>query len=860
MCFNKGIACALAIALAALAGCGLKLGEGAPKQNGPNFSGQGYSCIGQIPQHFENFVADELNEQQISDFMFCLQRAFTTFGQLTHGKEAESYAPEEIRRFLQTYFFKERPITQELTHEFMVLKQVVIGGSAESITKAELADFIKLLEELRVEAVRLKPHLKYLNSRLIQVQVAKAQQDREDDPKALGENLARANDALRSSIRVVSSRLERGKRDYTFENFETLIREFRNFARWDESVKGAISERYWVDFIREFKKTTVSPNDPELIHPGQWSAMLQNLSRWYLAYIQYQAGVKGQQLLYGAGLQNTMHLAEELFQLSKEAVSRQGGTLSTDQIGKVITAAQNLQWIPSNVRHESVEHVLHALLERVFAKKGGKKPQQDGLTEDNLNIMRKEFHRWAQLQLRLISNFNMARIERENSKPRTPSLAASFFVPVDMKAGLSGVSDADWEHFLEIKDSKLRARPLFNDNLSRVTLVPEQDLKQFKLFYEFNNLSMMNLFRTMVGVLFRGYASESTSHLDWGAGLKREELQQFYMDIRDIAVDLGFADKRVTDTGRRAFIEGNLFTYAAEGLADDISKSRLSFVETMELLAFLYSGSRTATDFYNQLRGVEESAGGQPAKPGLCQKGGGLDQYGQPKLDRDCVTRNLGKLIVEYGVNMPGMNHYMSNAPEPERDLVVKNIMDSAFSPENCKTDRIPVDECAKWVEYNELSIMAVVLHYLEAVLTKFDTNGDGILVNDEVRRAVPVFAGYFQDFARTRMNQNLTEREAAGAFLYILKYKKIPSMWSIITIYDMSFDQQWEYTIGGYKFRLDFNRSMQINRAELSSVFKVIVAKIFDTKPVAESQSRGPAPAPCQDAAGANLPTCTSP
>jgi hypothetical protein len=785
--------------LGLLAGCGLKLGESAPSQNPIRFSGKGYSCIGQIPLHIEKFAADQLNEQQVSEFMQCLQKAFTTFGDLTRGADTERYTPDEIRRFLQTYFFKERPITQQLAHEFMVLKQVLIGGSTEFITRKELEDFVVLIEDLRKEAVRLRPHVRYLNPRLIDEQMQQSNARlRTEFKEDLGRHLAEANDALKVSIRMISDRLRRGGHEYGFNNMETLIAEFRRFVRWDETFVDAHPEKNWSTFLKTFKRTTVSPIENEVILTNEWSPMLMGLSRWYLAYIQYTAGIKDQQLFHGSGLQNTMHLAEEIFTLAEDALKVQKNqTLTIKQFKSMVSAVQGLRWVSVKIRDESVERLMHALLDRVFIKEGH--PRPDGINKDNLALMKSEFYRWAYVQMRLANDFNME-LAKQNAQPKAPSLQSSFFVPLDVKARLVTLKEADWEHFLKIKQL---ARPLFNDNLERVTLVPGEDLGRFRLAHEFNNLSMMNLFRSLVGAMFRGYSAESNRRLDWAAGLKSEELQNFYVDIRDIAVDLTLADDRVKNTGARAFIEGNLFTYAADGVSFDLTKSRLSFVESMELLAFLYSGSKTSTDFYKQLRA-------------LCPNFGPLDRNGDPRLERACVSKQMGELILKYGINMPGMNDYMKQAPVRERDILVQNVMDSAFSPRNCP-DQKNIPACKHWVEYSEISVTAVVLHYLEAVLTRFDSNRDGMLNSGEVNLAMPIFRGYIQRFAKDVLGENLSDVDADRVFTYILVYKQIPtSSW---------YDKFWVWWNGT-------NKSLNLNRAELSGVFRVIVGKIFATAP----------------------------
>jgi hypothetical protein len=510
-----------------------------------------------------------------------------------------------------------------------------------------------------------------------------------------------------------------------------------------------------------------------------------------------------------------MHLAEELFSLTEGVVRRQktvlpDGTryLSMDRISALVIATQNLRWLPERIRAKSVDKALKAMFERIFSKAGD--GSSKGLTLENIGVMRSEFLRWAFVQMRLSQSFHMDRIERENMAPKAPSLAPSFFVPMDVKRQMATLTDADWRHFLKIKGL---ARPLFYDNLNRVNLTWDEDWQRLKDVHEFNNLSMMNVFRTLVWSMFRGYASESRRRLDWESGLKSPELQRFYEDVRDLAVDLTLADDRVRNTGSRAFIEGNLFTYAADGVAFDVNKSRLSFVESMELLAFLYSGGRTSSDFYWQLRGTD-------IKPPLCAFGRAHDLNGDPTLERGCVKRELGDLIVHYGANMPGMNEYMRTAPVQERDLLVKNLLDSAFSPKNSSKE---------YVEYNELSIIAVVLHYLEAVMTRFDGNRDGLLKTDEVRKAMPIFRGFIQRFAKDALKTVLSDADADKVFLYILVYKEIPSgSWG---------GQFWIWWMGS-------NPTVSLNRAELSTVFRVIVAKIFDTAPVEQQKLS----AACQD------------
>lgn len=799
------------------AGCGLKTGEKAPDMAPPSFSGKGYSCVGQIPQHLERYAWDQLNDGQITDFVHCLQNAFTTFVHLTRGKDKETYTPDEIRRFLQAYFLRERPITDRLLQEFMVLKQLLVGGEVDIITRPEIKELIEFLEDVRREAIRIRPFIKYLNPSLILTQ----------DPRDIGQRLTEANETLRQSIRVITLRLQGGQKNYSFDNLTVLMAEFRNFVRWDDHFRNSRPVDAWVEFFRQFKRTAVTTNNPEEMRMADWAPFLQTFSRWYLAYIRFRVGVKDQPILQGVGLQNFMGLGQEVFELAEEAVHRQPNkVMSLEQINALISSAQALNWLPGKLRAQSVERFAHALVDRMFADENAVpgRNRANGLTLPALSLMKYEFFRWAYIQREIEQRYVPNKTQIESG--RVPNLQSTFLMPTEIGVKIRKDRDANWENFYKVRGM---IRPLFNENLKRVTLVNEADFGRYRLVNEFHNLSMMNVLRSSVGLLFRGYAQLPGKRWDWMSGIKSEQLQTFYEDFRDLAVDLGLADPRVSNTGARAFIEGNLFTYSADGVNFDVSKSRLTFVEAMELLAFIYSGGRMATETYQRLKTV-------------CRNGPN-DINGDATLDRICVQQRLVDAIVEFAPNLPGMNDYVRSAPPAERELLVKNILDSAFSPRFSKIE---------WVERSELAIMAVVLHYLEAVLTRYDVSRDGILTTDELRKAVPIFSGFIQRYAKDRLKKELSVREAEGVFLFILAYRTFPTSWNSIRIWYLSYQwPQWELEFPwGIKVPINPNQNINLNRADLSSVFRVIVAKLFDTAPVAEQirvLNRLPGPAACQ-------------
>ncbi|NJL24146.1 MAG: hypothetical protein HC902_02510 [Calothrix sp. SM1_5_4] len=126
------------------------------------------------------------------------------------------------------------------------------------------------------------------------------------------------------------------------------------------------------------------------------------------------------------------------------------------------------------------------------------------------------------------------------------------------------------------------------------------------------------------------------------------------------------------------------------------------------------------------------------------------------------MTRELAGVFERRMVNMPGLLAFLRSSPADTRQAYVGNLLRAAFSPPRGEYEGS--DE--KWVESNEISTVTVVLHYAEAVMTRYDSNKDGVLRNSELRQAVPVFTGYIKKYANESLDiPDLAEWKARGAF-----------------------------------------------------------------------------------------------
>ncbi len=757
------------------AGCGLHWNEPSPQPNTISYSGKGFNCVGQIPQHLDLYLSDALSETQIDDFMGCLEKAFVTFGQLTRGRDQNNYAPDEIRRFLESYFFKERKISDRFLAEFMVVKQVILGGSLNQVSRQELVTFIAILEDIRKQAQFMKPHLKYLSSKFAG-QLAASGETAND----FSQRLLAANAAFRKTIGVFTDRLQNSKHAYAFANMEAFVTEFRAFVGWEQHFKNAHATREWVDFLRLFKEIAVSREQPEVVRESEWAPMLQSMVRYYTSFIEFEVGVKNRVIFQNAGFRNTLVMANEIFALLKDAVDLQPKqTLTFAQLHRIMASLKDLGWLPERLRVHSLAQFAQVLTTRIFGER-----EAGGLSRFVLANLESEFYRWAHVQMDIEERFPPPPSPQPAVPELRPNLGAYANKSVARRTSAREISGSDWDEFMRVRTLM---RPLYLDT-PRVHLMTERFLRESNVRFGFYNYSMMNVMRSVITLLFRGYAHDRGGNSLWDGKINIAELQKFYQDIREIGIDLGYIDQRNLNAGSRAFIEGKLFTYSARGLIS--GDEQMSFVEMVEYLAFLYSGSEIGDDIYHELSAH-------------C-KTGPVDLKGNVMVSRSCAELQMPDLIEHYTVNMPELNRFLHGASPEVRSGYARAVLGAAFTAASTP----------EWVERSEITTVTVMIHYAEAIMTRFDTDNDGVLTNDEINAAVPIFSGFIKKIAKEKQNRSLEDSEARAAFLFILDEKRMPS-------------SNWDY------FKVYWNSkrepTLALNRYDLSQVFKAIIAKLSE-------------------------------
>ena len=793
------------LALLCLTGCGLHLFKKTEPPVELSYNGKGYTCVSQIPDYLSKYINDDLDNDGITQFIGCLQNSFKTFAQFTRGRSESVYESEELRRFLQDYFLKGRVISPEFMHQFMVIKQVMFGGDTDRLSRTELLQAIDLLEQVRTEAINIKPHLKYLNPSLL------ANQDRTD----LGKHLNDANLALARSLDAFSAKLQNTSVAYSFDDFKNLIVEFRKFVSWDEHVEHPIPVEQWIGLFKDFKEITVSSSNPDVIKVEEWVPLFHAMGHWYSSFLEFKVGVAGQPIFRGVGLQNSIFLGQEIFDLLEQAINRQPEkTITFEQMHNLVQDLHNVNWIPERIRVSSVDKALRSIILRIFyeADDAGA-----GLTLRTIADMKSEFARWYYVQLDLETHYPASGKLPKIPEIAIPKLLAGEAPVSSAKSAPNLLQGSNWDGFVQAV-SKL-IRPLFPEDTDRLYTVPSVDEEAFNVRHGFYNLSVMNALRSITALAYRGYAKNYSPQWIWSSVMTSDELQRFYMDFRDLGIDLTVVDSRNNTAGSTGFLLAKLFTYTSQGYIyeDSGPEAQMSFPEAMTYFAYLYTGGKTADDVFNQLR-----VDCPTAYPGE-SVGAPLDPDGVPMVYRGCVYDHFPELIQKYMGNMPYLQRYLTQLDADSLRSYARTVIDTGKTNFSQK----------RWFEHSEMATIAVIMLYAETVMTEYG-NQDGRLTNDGLNEAAKTFLGIIKKMAHDQkgipdafLGAPLLwgtvhfDVLARGIFVYILDQHEVPAGWGSLAAVK---DEFWAPTVS-------------LSRLDLAEVFKVIIQGLVNNKP--------PAPAP---------------
>ncbi|MBI2604830.1 MAG: hypothetical protein HYW49_01995 [Deltaproteobacteria bacterium] len=691
-------------------------------------------CLSNAAATVQRYFDGASSAAEIGGFWDCSTRALDLFSKYTRGKSPGNYDPGELRRFFEKYFLGTQKIQDELLTEGMKLKNAVIGGGVEKLSVDEIKTTIEVIRALKTQSVRLIAY----------------QPLRPSHMKLVDEGFVdRAADELVRSAEEIGKALSASAREYTFDDMQALFKQVDIFLT---AAGVEVTElKTMVDVlpvVRVLKGMLVSRSH-DAISAEDWAKMLVTGTRWY-AWTLKVSQLKGRFhiFMWGDGLRRAKQLAGEMKGLLNASISSwPKSTIPFSEFDALFDAMGDKRindWVYTGGTATTVKKTLRPIIQRVMGgtETGATGRAAGGLSADAVERAWKEFDRFVEGQNFLESLFD--RLAGKGGWTPARSYAPEELLRVsEITAANPLAADAA----VDMKYMILWYRPLFLGDDEQVFFYPATNDRR----HSFHNLSQMNWMRAASRLFIAGYGEEGDDGLARAsalAGLTQNEAKKIYFDFRDFGIEIKVFDKRTDDgsTATKRFTEANLFSFQADG------GTLLGLDEMIQMIAFLSSATVLANQMHSEL-----------AK--ICPNDSNLDIYGLPLIEAKCYREKLfdkeEKRIEHFLDHMPVMASFYRDLDDKDRKAF-ENFLESAV-----RGDR----KNSPLFESDDSKGIATLLHYVEAVFSRYDIDQSRTMGKSESNKAYPVFEGTLAEASGIKDKP----KRLKNLFTYLLKHGKKP-------------------------------------------------------------------------------------
>lgn len=268
--------CVIAAA-ALLAGCESRIGETPSPTSAYEFAGT--QCLSTSTPVVAKFIKGTAQVAEIHTLWNCIGSAVSQFKKYVRGKSADRYTSQEISTFLEDNFFdktKKIKISPELQVEFMKIKQLLVGGDKDFITRQELDKASEAFEVFREVTVGLSPYMKVLSMNWSTAHVTNIQADMIF--------FEEANVSVQKAGRTMAGLFEKNGQTYALSDFVKLMNELSKFVGEDWDFRTAL-ERY-MPVVKKVKKALAGGNE-DVVAPQEWRRFALLGARGYVQYLRY---------------------------------------------------------------------------------------------------------------------------------------------------------------------------------------------------------------------------------------------------------------------------------------------------------------------------------------------------------------------------------------------------------------------------------------------------------------------------------------------------------------------------------------------------------------------------------------------
>lgn len=740
----------------ASSGCQLNTQENVTPNAPLKLSGPTENCFDETLVTFEDYFRGVSTSEKIDSAFTCVSGALEMFATYGRGStNRESFSSNELRAFLERHFLGTTKLTDGFMNEAMRVKQSLLGGAGDRLTKNEITRLTQVLETARVEAQRLRPHIDILNRKVFEGGATV-------DVQVLETALADFGTAM-DTLGVL---LGQSKEPYTLESFRALLFEVQNLYRSSSDWKGPAWFAKQMPLIAAAKAALIRPAG-EHIAPDEWKMLFSHLGRMYSLYLRFSYAIMGRDLFYGEGLRQIRIAVLEVNGILEKAIAAKGtGRIDTVLLKNFFDQLDAGQAFELPVRAKTISNLLQPFLERILnpfvasrtrgsrldpadkLSARGYRSVQDGLTPTNLAVLRDSVLGWIEMQ----QLWERLESEAVTQNPRLQGRPIPIATVRKIWARYSGATYK--ESWSDLKSLFDRPLPTSIDPEGRLMMVPTA-----KVTFDRNSFAGLNWKQQIVRTIGGGYVSDPQNLRMKGVTLS--QLKEVFDDFFDLTLDLKFLDKTDGDIWKTGFTIANVFLFSSNG--DD----RLGFHEAVDLFVFSFGSSVIAKEMI------------RPDVFANCQWGD-PNSIGLPRIKSDCWRREVRRGYSTYFETLPGWKQLVKGFNNDDWDSFFRDFEKASRKPTN------PSGPMAS----GEMDRAVSIHHYIESLYTRWDSDGDGRLSMAEADKAFFLFKKILKDASGFT-----DDEEVRALFFHLLVFGKPPETFSnkLYWLWWKKHPEEWE-------------------------------------------------------------------
>ncbi len=260
--------------------CTPKIGEQPPPPK--DLSVAASPCLDKAMQSMGDFFRGTAKDSELSESWGCLSSAFVEFKKYVRGRESDRYSSQELATFIEDNFIERNPITSrtrkispELQSQMMKIKIILIGGSAEYLTRNELDLVVNLLSEFRSMSLAINSSMKILTMNW------KPEGQMND---AQMEEFERANQAIQNFVKDFASLVKNNNPSYNLNDIPVLLKELEKFYADNWGWLPKLDQ--YVPLMKKIKKA-IAGGDENFVAPAEWRIFMLLGGRAYVQFLRF---------------------------------------------------------------------------------------------------------------------------------------------------------------------------------------------------------------------------------------------------------------------------------------------------------------------------------------------------------------------------------------------------------------------------------------------------------------------------------------------------------------------------------------------------------------------------------------------